>query len=65
MIELEDGRTFGAEAFLFGNYIKHNNNSGGTNLVSRFRGNRIGPAYVDHRAATRKRSREQPAATTT
>ena len=29
MIELEDGRTFGAEAFLFGNYIKHNNNSGG------------------------------------
>ncbi|CAE7625107.1 Eukaryotic elongation factor 2 kinase [Symbiodinium microadriaticum] len=30
MIELEDGRTFGAEAFLFGNYIKHNNNSGGT-----------------------------------
>eukprot|EP00931_Biecheleriopsis_adriatica_P120519 TRINITY_DN95648_c0_g1_i1.p1 TRINITY_DN95648_c0_g1~~TRINITY_DN95648_c0_g1_i1.p1 ORF type:complete len:770 (-),score=194.21 TRINITY_DN95648_c0_g1_i1:101-2410(-) len=30
MIELEDGRTFGAEAFLFGDYKKHNNNSGAT-----------------------------------
>ena len=30
MIELEDGRTYGAEAFIFGNYSKHNNNSGAT-----------------------------------
>mmetsp|Transcript_57851 Transcript_57851/g.102782 ORF Transcript_57851/g.102782 Transcript_57851/m.102782 type:complete len:758 (-) Transcript_57851:116-2389(-) len=30
MLELEDGCTYGCEAFLFGNYSKHNNNSGGT-----------------------------------
>ena len=30
MIELEDGRTYGAEAFIFGEYSKHNNNSGAT-----------------------------------
>eukprot|EP00928_Gymnodinium_smaydae_P036184 TRINITY_DN25324_c0_g2_i1.p1 TRINITY_DN25324_c0_g2~~TRINITY_DN25324_c0_g2_i1.p1 ORF type:complete len:793 (-),score=115.36 TRINITY_DN25324_c0_g2_i1:184-2562(-) len=30
MIQFEDGRTYGSEAFLFGDYKKHNNNSGGT-----------------------------------
>lgn len=30
MIELSDGRTFGAEAFMFGDYAKHNTNSGHT-----------------------------------
>eukprot|EP00927_Polykrikos_kofoidii_P013206 TRINITY_DN15735_c0_g2_i1.p1 TRINITY_DN15735_c0_g2~~TRINITY_DN15735_c0_g2_i1.p1 ORF type:complete len:741 (+),score=163.74 TRINITY_DN15735_c0_g2_i1:76-2298(+) len=30
VIELEDGSTFGVEAFIFGHYEKHNNNSGAT-----------------------------------
>ncbi|CAK0882610.1 unnamed protein product, partial [Prorocentrum cordatum] len=30
MIELSDGRTFGVEAFMFGDYTKHNTNNGHT-----------------------------------